>query len=193
MALLPPISAREIATSLYGATRLARADPRGIDFFDDTVEAFWKSFWAAAIAAPAFALLIVLDLSETPVTSGALRILLIECVAYVAGWAAFPLAMHYVAEIIDREEQYIRYIVANNWGSVLQVSLYLFVSAFLALDVLPHGFAIAVSLAAYGAIFLYQWFVARVGLELSRGGAAGIVALDFGIGLILNATVRLML
>lgn len=178
MPLLPPISAREVAEGLYGATRLAKGDPHGIQFFGDTPEAFWKSFWAAAIAAPAYALLVAIDLSGEHVTSGWLRVVLIECVSYVAAWVAFPLAMHYVAEFIDREEQYIRYICASNWGSVLQVTLYLFVTAFLALDVLPHALAVIVSLAAYGAIFLYQWWVARVGLDLGRGGAVGARLLD---------------
>jgi hypothetical protein len=193
MALLPPISAREIATALYGATRLAKGDPHGIDFFEDSIEAFWKSFWAAAIAAPLYALLIVIDLSGANITSGWFRVLLIEVVGYVAAWSAFPLAMHYVSEMIDREEQYIRYIVAFNWCAVLQVTLYLFVTAFLALDFLPRGVAVAISLATYAAIFVYQWYIARVGLELGRWGAAGIVVLDLIISLILNSIVRAML
>lgn len=193
MPLLPPISTAEVAQGLYGATRLAKGDRNGIRFFGDTPEAFWKSFWAAAVAAPAFAILVAIELSNVSVTSGPLRVVLIECVGYVAGWAAFPLAMHYVAEFIDREEHYIRYICAANWGSVLQVTLYLLVTAFLALDFLPRPLAVIVSLAAYAAIFVYQWWVARVGLELGRGGAVGIVVLDFVISLILNGIVRAML
>ena len=193
MPLLPSISAREVAEGLYGATRLARGDSNGIHFFGDTPEAFWKSFWAAAIAAPAYALLIILEPRGEHVTSGPLRIILIECVAYVIAWAAFPLAMHYVAEFIDREEQYIRYICASNWASVLQVTLYLFITAIVALDILPNALAVIMSLAAYAAIFAYQWWVARVGLELGRGGAVGIVILDLGISLILNGIVSAML
>jgi hypothetical protein len=193
MPLLPPISAREVAEGLYGATRLAKGDANGIRFFGDTPEAFWRSFWAAAVAAPAYAILVAIELSNATVTSGPLRVLLIECVAYVAAWAAFPLAMHYVAEFIDREEHYIRYICAANWGSVLQVTLYLLVTAFLALDILPRPIAVIVSLAAYAAIFVYQWWVARVGLDLGRGGAVGIVVLEVVISLILNGIARAML
>jgi hypothetical protein len=190
---LPPISARDIMAALYGATRLAQGDRSGIQFFGDTVEAFWKSFWAAAILAPAYALLVIIHLSDAPVTSSLVRVTVVELVAYVALWAAFPLAMHYVTEAIDREEHYIRYIVANNWASVLQLMLQLFVASFLALDLLPHGVADALSLATYAAILVYQWFVARVGLELGSVGAAGIVLLDFVISLILNAVVGAML
>jgi hypothetical protein len=193
MPLLPPISAAEVAEGLYGATRLAKGDRGGIRFFGDTPEAFWKSFWAAAVAAPPFALLVALELPGDHVTSGWLRVLLIECIAYVAAWFAFPLAMHYVAEFIDRKERYIRYICASNWGTVLQVTVYLLVTAFLALDILPRPLAVVVSLSTYGAIFLYQWWVARVGLDLGRGGAAGIVVLDFLISLLLNSIAHAML
>jgi hypothetical protein len=193
MALLPPTSLREVAEGLYGATRLAKGDAHGIHFFGDTPEAFWKSFWAAIVALPAYVLLIAIDLSSVPVSSSGVRVLLIEAVAYVAAWTAFPLAMHYVAEFIDRGERYIRFIAAWNWASVLQVTLYLFVNAFLATDMLPRGLVVFLSLATYGAIFVYQWWVARVGLDLGRGGAIGIVAMDFTISLILNAIVRAML
>lgn len=193
MPLLPPISAAEVAEGLYGATRLAMGDGRGIQFFGDTLEAFWKSFWAAAVAAPLYALVIGIDLATASVSSGPIRIVSIELVAYVAAWTAFPLVMHYVAEFIDREEHYIRYICANNWSRVLQVALFLFVSALLALELMPHALAVIVSLAVNIAIFVYQWWVARVGLEIGRGGAVGIVVLDFVIGLILNGIVRAML
>jgi hypothetical protein len=193
MGWLPPISTREIAIALYGATRLAKGDPRGIDFFGDSTEEFWKSFWAAVVVAPAYVLLVAIGLSEAQVTSGWFRILLVEVVGYVAAWAAFPLAMHYVSEMIDREEQYIRYVVAFNWCVVLQVTLLLFVTAVLALDIVPRAGAIVISLATYAAIFAYQWYVARVGLELGRWGAGGIVLLEFVISLILNSIVRALL
>ena len=191
--MLPPIGANDIGRALYGATRLARGDTQGIDFFEDTEEGFWRSFWAAVVVAPAYAILVAIELSDAQVASGWLRILLVEIIAYVAGWAAFPLAMHYVAEMIDREEQYFRYICANNWAIVLQVTLFLFVTALLALEILPRPVAVVVSVVAYGAIFVYQWFVAKVGLDLSGRGAVGIVALDFVISLVLNAIVRAML
>jgi len=193
MALLPPISTREIAEGLYGATRLARGDASGIQFFGDTPEAFWKSFWAAVLSAPAYALLVLFQLADAEIRSGPLRVILIESVGYVVAWVAFPLAMHYLAEFIDRREHYIRFIAAANWASVLQFALQLFVAAFLALDILPPGLARFLQYATYGAIILYEWWIARVGLQLGRGGAVGIVILDFVISLVLSGIVGAML
>ena len=46
------ISPREITLGLYGAFRLALLDVRGMAYFNCTEAGFWRSFTAAAIAAP---------------------------------------------------------------------------------------------------------------------------------------------
>ena len=187
------ITAREVAIALYGATRLAKGDAHGLDFFDDTVEAFWRSFWAAAIVAPPYVLLLAIELSGMDIHSGPVRVFLVESVAYVIGWTAFPFAMFYLCEAIGRQDCYIRYIVAANWATVLQVSLYLLVSAVLATGLLPGALAIAISLATHLALAVYAWFIARTALLLSPAGAIGVVALDIAISLALNGVVRSML
>ena len=57
------LSAREAAASLYGAYRLARQDAGGLDYFDTSLEGFWRSFYAAAFIAQPFALLLALRFS----------------------------------------------------------------------------------------------------------------------------------
>lgn len=54
----------EIATALYGAYRLARLDPQGMQYFDLSIGGFWRSFFAAVLMAPFFALLILLQAGE---------------------------------------------------------------------------------------------------------------------------------
>ena len=193
MALLPSISLREVAEGLYGATRLAKGDPHGIRFFGDTPEAFWKSFWAAVIAAPLHAWSLAIGLADAHIASGWLRVLLIETVAYVVLWTAFPLAMYYIVQAIDREESYIRFICAANWGFVVQATFALAVEAVLRLDILPGFVSQLVGVAMLAALLLYSWFIAKVGLDLSRMGAVGIVALDVMISLIINRIVHAML
>ena len=58
------ISMPELANALHGAWRLARFDPGGIERFDSTAEAFWRSFWAMAIVAPGHVFLIMPRLDE---------------------------------------------------------------------------------------------------------------------------------
>ncbi len=190
---LPAITTRDVTVALYGATRLAKGDPHGIDFFDDTVEGFWRSFWAAVLVAPPYLLLLAFDLSGATIHSGPLRVFLVESIAYVIGWTAFPVVMFYLCEAIGRQDRYFRYISATNWATVLQVTLYLFVTAVIATGILPSGLALGASLAAHLALAVYGWFIARVGLILSAAGAAGVVALDIALSLAVNAVVRAML
>ena len=77
-------STREILSAIYGAWALFKLDPRGLELFEDSVPAFWRSFFAAVIVAPGFALLRVIDFAETEAESGAgfLPTLLVE-LAYI--------------------------------------------------------------------------------------------------------------
>ncbi len=186
------VTAAEFARAVYGAWRLALLDRNGLDHFDATTEAYWKSFNAAVIVAPAYALLLILRLGETGTTAGVGTIAIVETLAYIIGWVAFPLIMIYVCDRLDRFDRYMRYIVAHNWSSVIQVAVFLTVTV-LSKGVLGGGAAVLLGLAGTAAILFYQWFIARAALEIRGGRAAAIVGLDVAISIIINmATNRLL-
>ena len=108
------ISSQEVSRGIYGAWLLARFDAKGIFLFENTVEAFWRSFWAAGVALPAYGILLVLRNAGTDIGVGAITAFLIHSIAYVMGWIAFPFAMLYVSRMFDREQWYCRYIAAYN-------------------------------------------------------------------------------
>ena len=95
-------SFRDIVYGIYGAWRLARLDPGAMTHFDRTVEGFWNSFFAAVIVAPGYALIILFDLAQVEVEAGALRIFLVQLLAYTTGWVAFPVVVHHVCEAIGK-------------------------------------------------------------------------------------------
>ncbi len=172
------ITAPEVAKALYGAWRLARFDPSGLDHFDNTVEAFWRSFYAMLIAAPGHVVLVALGHSAQVATRGPVDIFLIEAIGYVIGWFAFPLVMIYIAGQLDRGERYFRYIVASNWAVVVQIGLLLAVVAVVRGFQLPALTAGYFQFAAMVAVLIYSWFITRVGLDISGRAAAAIVFLD---------------
>ena len=49
---------QEVASSLYGAWRLACLDESGMGYFNISVEGFWRSFFAAVLLAPVYMLAI---------------------------------------------------------------------------------------------------------------------------------------
>ena len=172
------LSAREAATSLYGAYRLARFDTRGMTYFEISLAGFWRSFYAAVIVAPVFAVLLVMRYAAGGGDVDGVRFAAVEAIAYVIAWVAFPLVMVTLARLLDREERYLGYIVAYNWASVLQNGLYLpFVMLGVA-GVIPAETAGPLSLITLSLILVYGWFIAKVALDLGAGSAVALVALD---------------
>ena len=168
------ISTREISIALYGAWRFATLDRSAVQFFANTPEAFWRSFNAAAVALPAYALLVMLSFAQHPVDAGAVRILFVESISYVIGWVLFPLVMIAFTDTTKTSAQYFRFIAAWNWSIVLQAFLFLAVSAFAASGTVPDNVGGFISLVATLAIFSYQGFIAKTTLDLPVPAALSI-------------------
>jgi len=187
------ISTREIVAALYGAYRLARADAAGLSFFDVTVAGFWRSFFAAALVAPFYLILLMIRYGEMSETVPLVRFLAIETIAYVIAWLAFPVVMATVVKAMDRDAYFIRYIVAYNWAAVLQNGLYLPIAIGATAGLLGQAPATALGLAALGLILVYTWFITKAALDVPSGTAAGIVGLDFLLSVFINAVADGML
>ena len=172
-------STTEIAYAFYGAWRLAHLDASGLKYFDTSLDGFWKSFFAAVLVAPAYALIVVTEITGPGVgeTAGVARIFVVEVLVYVILWVAFPLVMYHLAQQIDRSDNYKGFIVAQNWASLIQMLVLLPVVLLSIGGILPEpvlglmGFV--VSLLVLG----YMWFITRCALNVSGAAAIGIVSL----------------
>jgi hypothetical protein len=180
------ITPGEIGRSIFGAWILARFNASGLNFFDDTVDGFWRSFWAAAIVLPAYAILLTLRSSVVTIGVGAGTAFFVHSVSYVIGWIAFPFVMFYVAQMFNRDPWYCRYIAAYNWSVVLQTMLMLIVGLIAVSGIFPPvvgGWATAIALIF---VLVYKGFIAHVALQATWAGAAGIVFMDFCLSLVLE-------
>jgi hypothetical protein len=179
------IGGREIFLSISGAFRLAFLHGDGMAFFNRTPEGFWRSFFAAALVAPGYLAIALLQ----PDTKGfpPFHDAAVGALAYVIGWVAFPLAVFPVVRLLGREDRYIGYIVAYNWASVPQMLL--FAAAALAEYGLSPGAAGTqfLGLAAFFAVLAYYWFIARTALAIDGFAAAGLVILDLAVTMIISA------
>lgn len=187
------LSAREAATSLYGAYRLARFDARGMTYFETSLGGFWRSFYAAVIVAPMFAVLLVMRYAAGGVAVGGVRFAVVEAIAYVIAWVAFPLVMVSLARLLKREERYLGYIVAYNWASVLQNGLYLPLVMLGMAGVIPAETVGPLSLIALSLILVYGWFIAKVALDVGAGTAVALVALDLVLSVFIDIVASSML
>jgi len=183
MRFMPP--ARDIAAALYGAYRLARYDVSGHKYFDVSNAGFWRSFFAAVLIAPFYFLLLYLrfaGFADVP----AIRFFALEFIAYVIAWVAFPLFMASLVREINVEKNYVPFIVAYNWSAVLQNALFLPIEILALAGVLPVDAANLLGLLAIAAIVAYIWFIIRTALGVTGAMAAGIVAVDFLISILIN-------
>ena len=188
------LTASEIVRSVYGVWRLAHADPGGMAYFDATEEGFWRSFRVAILIAPAYALIVVLDYAvpstnpdAAPISASGGRIFAVELIAYAINWMAYPLAAHYLTTALDRARDYVGYIVAYNWSAVLGIGVMLPVAAIDASGLLPGFLGDALGIAAGIALLVYAWFVARTALRTGGLPAAGFVAMEVMLTVLISS------
>lgn len=180
------LSAERAAQYLRGAWRLFRFDRQGFGAFENTPEAFWQSFWCAALVSPLWTIGLWLRALGSGGDPGAapdagpsfLRVATVEVIAYVMVWVAFPLAMVHIVRFLDRQDRYFGYFAAYNWVNAPQVLLTVAVSALLATGLFPGDFGLIVNIAALFYSFGVLWFLARAGLDLPGGTATLVVVID---------------
>lgn len=169
------ISLAEIRYSVAGALRLARGDAGGLEHFDNSIERFWRSFWAAAICAPMYFVVLfsleprapVKDWTYTTLSTG---------LTYVILWALWPLAMIYLTQWMDRADRYFRFVQVNNWAQVVAAALQ-FAVVLLGQGAGTQGLMVMLFFT-WAAVLLYDWYISRVSLDISNVQAVGVVAFN---------------
>jgi hypothetical protein len=174
----------EISSALYGAYRLAWFDPTGMGHFNLTFDGFWRSFFAAALVAPAYAILVGLHVADEPEAVDLGLLVVTESIGYVLAWAAFPLVAIVLTRLLGLDRHYVALIVALNWTAVLQTALFLIVV--LLGPVLPGALGTLLITLTTGAILVYQWFVIRSALQTTSGIALMMLLVDLVITAVIN-------
>lgn len=183
----------EIAQGLSGALRLARGDASGITVFPADRDGFWRSFQVAFLVAPPYALLLWADFSLRDPAPDAMRFVLVEAIAYVIGWFAYPLLMVTISRILERELLYFRYICAYNWSAVVILTITLPVALLEASEIAPDGLVSLLRICALILVMGYQWFVSQTGLAIGRGAALMVVVIDLLLSLLVNGAAETLL
>jgi hypothetical protein len=175
----------EVLSALYGAYRLAWFDCSGMSYFNLTVEGFWRSFFAAVLVAPAYAILVGMQASSEAEDFNLALLILSEGIGYVLAWCAFPIAALVLTRLLGLDRHYVALIVAHNWSAVLQTAV--FVLVVLLGVILPEGLNTLVVTLTTGAILVYQWFVIRTALQSSGGIALMLLLVDLVVTSMISA------
>jgi len=172
------ISRREAAVSLYAAWRLLLRDPDAIERFENSTSGVIKSFSCAFIVLPAYALIVAYSPTMQETRADLFTLMTVELAAYVIGWAAWPLAMHYIAPVIGRDDAYCRYVSAYNWSSGPFVLILLVLHIPVFFDASSQQFLAVTGLLALIVALLYHLFVVQVALRVRPSVAVGLVAAE---------------
>lgn len=183
---------REAAYGIYGAWRLALFDRAGAACFDGTAGAARRSFLAALVVAPAYLILLMLGFADRAPALPPVDLLIVESLAYVVNWTAFALAMYHITGSLGRGDRYFAFLAAYNWSAVVQMAAYLPAVALAASGMLGAEAGNFLIMAVTMAVLVYQWFVAATMLEVSRITAAGTVALDILLAVVVQVFVDSM-
>ncbi len=173
----------EVQLAVGGALRLACGDRRGLGFFDISIDGFWRSFRAALICYPLYLLLLGFRIAA-PVweASGVVPVLVVETIAFVIAWAAFPLLILPLSRWLDRENRFLPFMVAYNWSQIPQAVLFVLIGLDSASGLLPPSTVQVAGMLAIIAVLVYQWFIARVALAVSGAQATLVVIIDLLLG-----------
>lgn len=167
--------AREARAGVHGAVRLAARDPKGIDRFNLTVAGFWRSFLAAAILLPVFAIeriamrsiIAELDPDRRPLTP------LEDLAIYLVGWPLGALALLGACALLRRTDRFAVVVIALNWLTVLTQTAVCI--AELVAAIVPSAFSLIV-ISVMMAILVFKFRVVRIALGLNIAPAIGVVA-----------------
>src|SRR5438045_6703076 len=111
----------EVQLAVGGALRLACGDRRGLSFFDVSIDGFWRSFRAGVICYPLYLVLLIFRVSEAHwAESGVPTILIVETIAFVISWVAFPLLILPLTRFLGRADRFLAFMFAYTCSQIPQ-------------------------------------------------------------------------
>ncbi|MBK8173998.1 MAG: hypothetical protein IPK66_01455 [Rhodospirillales bacterium] len=179
------LSAREIFLSLYGVWRLAHLDSGGLAFFNRTPSGALRSFVVAGFVAPVYALDVFVGF-RTGQKVSVVPYALVELIAYVMAWVAYPVVLEALSDILRCRENFEEYLTAYNWSIALQNLIFVPLDLVVMLRLVGPDTGQALWLVAFLAMGGFLWFIARNALRVPPLTAAGLVLLDVLLSVLID-------
>jgi hypothetical protein len=178
--------ATAVTSGLQGALLLARGRADGVRYVEDDMAGAARSFWAMAICLPAFVCLRLLAWLADGAPPHVAHVFALDLLTYGVGWLGFAVLLHRLVASMGLTDRWPRCIALWNWCNVVQYLL-LVVFSIPGLLGAPGLLDEALQLFALGWALWLEWFAFRLTLGIGVFPAAGLVALDVAIGVLLAA------
>ncbi|WP_407048544.1 hypothetical protein [Methyloraptor flagellatus] len=186
----------EIRAGLIGSWQLLKGDPRGMTYFDTSIEGFFRSFWVFVLLLVPFAISIggeyKMEIAKFADPRGFPTIfyIVMQAIAYLVMWFAFPAVLALLARPLGIAERYVPYIVARNWTSTIGTLVYLVPTLLFLADLLSMKALSGHLLFALLFNLYYSFVVTRIAAGTPIGFSIGLVMLDFVLTLLVNTVVE---
>lgn len=172
------VSSGDIIRGVWAAWRLARRDTGGMAMFDISPDGAAKSFVAAALALPLFAVARAISLGDRWPLLLQPAPLIITVLGFVAGWLVMPAALTWLLPRLGRSQRLAEGVVAYNWATLL-IQLAGFIAFLLAaIGLFPGQLGFLVLIVVQLACYVYEGFVLRTALGIELPVVAGLVVFD---------------
>ncbi|TBW39276.1 hypothetical protein EYW49_07240 [Siculibacillus lacustris] len=177
----------EIRAGVLGSFGLLIGDPHAMARFDCSFRGFWRSFWVIPLMVPAALVSILADRSLVEGTASPSAVAIAGLASYLLGWIAFPVVMAALAGPLGLGPRYVPMMVARNWSSILGTLPYVVVTLAWLIGLMPVRLLALATLAALGFDLYVSFRVMRAAAAAPPGLAAGLVALDLVLTLLIDA------
>lgn len=180
------LSADEVGRSLSGSMQLLNRDADGLYRFPVSVEAFWRSFGAVVLTAPAFVTALAADRLRLglPLEEGLFAdagLVTVRLVLAGMAWIAFPILMIAVVRRLNLGHRYVRFVIAYNWSAVFASAVLAFPTAMYVTGMASYALSTLFVIAFAAIVFRLRWFLAKAALGVSGSLAAMIAAADLAL------------
>jgi hypothetical protein len=178
--------AASVTSGLHAALLLARGRADGLRYVEDDMAGAARSFWAAVICIPAFVCLRLLAWTGSGAPPRPGHNFALELLTYLVGWCGFAVLSYRLVGAMGLAQRWPRFIALWNWCNVVQYLL-LVVFSIPGLLGAPPLLDQSAQLFALGWALWLEWFAFRLTLGIGIVPAAGLVAVDVAIGVLLAA------
>jgi len=182
----------DVRRGLGAAWQLFLGRRDAIRDFDTSYTGFWRSFLAIILVLPIYVLYVGAErrmiMAETPDPGGfdEVSFALFRLLALVLDWIAFPLVAAVLCRPLGFADSYVRLIVAFNWGGPIVSVIVAMPAILFAFGLIPQFAASLLLFMALVLVIRFRFITARAALDSGFGLAAGLVALEFLMSLVLG-------
>lgn len=187
------LGSTEIKNAMEGNFLLAKRDLTGLNYFDKSIDGFWRSFEVIFLIAPFYFLYSLQEFQigqeifpREIATALNLNFFISKSLLLVIDWLVFPITMIFVCRLLALWPKYMAFITVYNWTSLF-VILALCPVAFLYITgVLSAHTAATFNMISVGFVLYYRWYVARNVLETSATTTSLIIAFDLVLSMLVH-------